>query len=47
MALQYDTSLYGVDITPFLIDGEAQKDAILLWWMNTSRKFYIPVAVSI
>jgi len=31
MALQYDTSFYGVDITPFLIDGEVQKDTILLW----------------
>jgi len=41
MALQYDTSLYGVDINSFLIDG---KDTILLWWMNTSRKF-IPMSL--
>jgi hypothetical protein len=26
----YYTSFYGVDITPFLIDGEVQKDSILL-----------------
>jgi len=47
MALQYGTSLYGVNINSFLIDGEVQKDTILLWWMNTSRKFYTHVTVSI
>jgi len=31
MALQYDTSFYGVDKTPFLIDGEVQIDTTLLW----------------
>jgi len=31
MALQYGTSLYGVNINSFLIDGEVQKDTILLW----------------